>query len=247
MAAARSVSPLLVPALDGRLRPAIDALAQGRPVLLFDAPDREGETDMVLQAEKVTPANIRALRKEAGGLIVVTIPEEVRSSLGLPYMDALLRSAGREHPLLPRLVPERFRYDRRSSFGISVNHRAGFTGIPDLDRALTVRALGELVRDGAREPPPALQDRFASWFLAPGHVPVLYAAPGGLTERRGHTELSTALARMGRLTPSLVLCEMLSDDGRSLPEPEARAYAEARGHPFVEGHRIVEAWSRWSG
>ncbi len=247
MSLAHPVAPLAMPALDASLREATEALSQGRPVLLFDAPDREGETDLIFLAEAVTPSAVRELRKEAGGLIVVTIPEEVRSPLGLPYMDALLRSAGKEHPLLPRLVPERFRYDRRSSFGISVNHRAGFTGIPDLDRALTIRALGEMVRDRAHDPPKALRDHFASTFLAPGHVPVLYAAPGGVAERRGHTELSSALARMGRLTPSLVLCEMLSDDGRSLPAAEARTYAEARGYPFVEGHRIVEAWSRWPG
>ena len=241
------LAPSLLLELDDSLKEATRALSQGGPILLYDAPDREGETDLVYLAEAVTPRAVRQLRQEAGGLIVVTIPEEVRSSLGLPYMDTLLRSAGKEHPLLPRLVPERFRYDRRSSFGISVNHRAGFTGIPDLDRALTIRALGEMVRDRADEPPKVLQDHFASTFLAPGHVPVLYAAAGGVTERRGHTELSSALARMGRLTPSLVLCEMLSDDGRSLPPSESRAYAAARGLPFVEGHRIVEAWSRWSG
>ncbi len=246
MTLARPVASLVLPEIAASLHGAIEALSQGKPILLFDAPDREGETDLVYLAETVTPLAVRHLRKEAGGLIVVTIPEEVRSPLGLPYMDGLLRSAGQEHPLLPRLVPESFRYDRRSSFGISVNHRAGFTGIPDLDRALTIRALGEMVRDRAHDPPKALQDHFASTFLAPGHVPVLYASPGGVTERRGHTELSSALARMGRLTPSLALCEMLSDDGRSLSPSEARAYASARGLPFVEGRRIVEAWSRWS-
>ncbi len=247
MAVARTLLPETPTRLSPDLAEAVEALSQGEAVLLYDAPDREGEVDLVYLAEKVSPDRIRALRQDAGGLIVVTIPEETREALGLPYLADLLRGAGEISPLLPRLVPERFRYDQRSAFGISVNHRECFTGIPDLDRALTVKAVGELVRDQASLSPGALKDRFALTFLSPGHVPVLYSAPRLVRDRRGHTELSSALARMGGLTPSLVLCEMLGEDGRALSLSAARDYARSHRHPLVEGRRIVEAWSRWSG
>lgn len=236
--------PTLRPAPEA-IGPAARALSEGEPVLIFDAADREAETDMVFLSEKATPEMIRLLRKDAGGLFCTAISEELRMRLDLPFFSELLLLAGREHPDLPRLT-ERPRYDRRSAFGITVNHRQNFTGVPDNDRALTIRTVGEIAREAPHLSDRELRDKFREAFISPGHVYLLYAAPTLLGERKGHTELVISLARMAGLSESVTVCEMLGDSGGARSPEAARKYAEAHGWPFVEGRTIVDAWRAWS-
>jgi 3,4-dihydroxy 2-butanone 4-phosphate synthase len=227
------------------MRPAARALAEGEPVLIFDAADREAETDMVFLSEKATPEMVRLLRKDAGGLFCTAISEELRERLDLPFFAELLHLAGPTHPDLPRLT-ERPRYDRRSAFGITINHRANFTGVPDNDRALTIRTVGEIAREAPKLTDRELREKFRESFISPGHVYLLYSAPTLLAERKGHTELVISLARMAGLSESVTVCEMLGDSGGARSPEAARKYAEAHGWPFVEGRTIVDAWTAWS-
>jgi 3,4-dihydroxy 2-butanone 4-phosphate synthase len=234
------------PELSGSLARAAEALAAGEPVLLFDAPDREGETDLILLSEHATPELVRLLRRDAGGLLCTALSFELTERLGLPYLEDLLRAGGRTSPLLSELVRHRPRYDARSAFGITVNHRTNFTGVPDNDRAATIRALGELAREAPGLSDTLLRARFASEFRAPGHVPLLHAAPRLLDERKGHTELAISLARMARLSESVTVCEMLGDSGGPRSPDAAQEYARAHGWVFLEGRAVVDAWRRWS-
>jgi 3,4-dihydroxy 2-butanone 4-phosphate synthase len=221
-------------------------LAAGEPILIFDAADREGETDLTILSERATPELVRLLRQDAGGWICTAISEELRERLGLPfYTDLLLRSEP-EYPVLGALAHEELRYDRRSPFGVHLHHRSTYTGIPDNDRATAIRAVGALARDAGRLSDEALRARFAAEFSAPGHLPIIYAAPRLLSERKGHTELSVSLARMTGLSESMTVCEMLGDSGGARSPGAARAYAEEHGWPFLEGRTIVEAWKAWS-
>jgi len=222
------------------------ALAAGEPVLIFDAADREGETDLVVLSETATPELVRLLRRDAGGWICAAISDELRRRLGLPFYAELLARAAPAFPILGPLAREELRYDRRSPFGVHLHHRATYTGIPDNDRATAIRAIGELARDAPKLSDAALRARFAAEFSAPGHLPVIYAAPGLLAERKGHTELSVSLARMAGLSESVTVCEMLGDSGGARAPDAARAYADGHGWPFLEGRTIVEAWHRWS-
>jgi len=222
------------------------ALASGEPALIFDAVDREGETDLVILSERATPELVRLLRHDAGGWICTAISDELRSRLGLPFYAELLARAAPEFPILGPLAREELRYDRRSPFGVHLHHRATYTGIPDNDRATAIRALGEIARDAPHLAEPELRRRFVAEFSAPGHLPVIYAAPGLLAERKGHTELSVSLARMAGLSESMTVCEMLGDSGGARAPGAAREYAEAHGWPFLEGRTLIEAWQRWS-
>ncbi len=235
----------LVRSIPEAIRPAARALAEGEPVLIFDAADREAETDLVFLSEKATPEMIRLARKDAGGLFCTAISEELRARLDLPYFAELLRLAGAEHPDLPRLT-ERPRYDKRSAFGITINHRENFTGVPDNDRALTIRTVGEIARDAGKLTDAELGERFRASFISPGHVYLLYSAPTLLAERKGHTELVISLARMAGLSESVTVCEMLGDSGGARSPDAARRYAETHGFPFLEGRTIVDAWRTWS-
>ncbi len=224
-----------------------DALAHGEPVLIFDSPEREGETDLVLLAERATPELIRLLRKDAGGLLCVALSDGLRRRIGLPFQAEMLAAAEERFPALAGLRRQELRYDTRSAFGVTVNHRTNFTGIPDFDRATTVRVLGEIARDAHRWTDAELRLRFSSEFTSPGHVPLLYAAPGLVRERKGHTELAISLTRMAGLSDAAVVCEMLGDSGGPRSPEAARRYAETRGWVFLEGRAITQAWPAWSG
>ncbi|HEV2448957.1 MAG TPA: 3,4-dihydroxy-2-butanone-4-phosphate synthase [Thermoplasmata archaeon] len=222
------------------------ALARGEPVLLFDAPDREGETDLVILSELATPELIRLLRRDAGGVLFTAISAELREAIGLPFQSEMLEIAEERFPTLRGLRKENLRYDKRSSFGVSVNHRSTFTGVTDNDRARTVRAMGELARAAPLLDRSALRLRFEGEFSSPGHVPLLYAAPGLLAERKGHTELTVSLARMTGLSECVTGCEMLGDSGGARSPEAAARYASEHGWRFLDGESLREAWVRWS-
>ena len=228
------------------LERAIAALRRGEFVLVYDGDGREEETDLTIASEFVSPAAIRTLRKEAGGLICMTLAGEVRSRIGLPYMTEILRRVGPAYPVLDAVSTEDRRYDRHSAFSIAVNHRDTFTGITDVDRAKTIARLAEIAKEALSRENGWAAHAFAEEFRSPGHVPLLNAADPLLVERRGHTELTTALMRIAGLAPTATICEMMADDGRALSRKDAKAYARARNLVFLEGQDIVRAWRSWS-
>ncbi|WP_231186067.1 3,4-dihydroxy-2-butanone-4-phosphate synthase [Haladaptatus sp. DYF46] len=206
---------------------AVAAFRDGSPLLVHDADDREGETDLIYPAEAVTPAAVSRLRNDAGGLICTALSHDVAERFGLDYMDEIIdHPASEGHDL---------GYDSRSSFSLTVNHRDTYTGITDDDRSLTIRKL-------ARAAASPDDTDFAGEFRAPGHVHLLKAAPGLLAERQGHTELGVVLAAAADRSPAVVVCEMLDDEtGGALSPADARAYAERHEFPYLEGSEIIES------
>lgn len=216
---------------------AINALRNNRMVLLYDAADREGETDMMLPAKSITPRDIAQMRTHGGGLLCAVMPDEAARRLGLPFMADILRRS----PDLARLAEGDLPYDSRSSFSIWVNHRTTFTGIPDRDRALTVRKLDEIVEAVML----GETNNFSSEFRSPGHVAVLRGAKNLLDERRGQTELSIALAELAEINPVTCICEMLdSDTGYALERKDAERYAVKNDLIFVDGADVISAYGQ---
>ncbi|WP_266079295.1 3,4-dihydroxy-2-butanone-4-phosphate synthase [Haladaptatus caseinilyticus] len=206
---------------------AIEQFRKGSPLLVHDAADREGETDLIYPAGAVTSDAVSRLRNDAGGLICVALSHDVADAFDLAYMDDVI-----DHPASEG---HELGYDSRSSFSLTVNHRDTYTGITDDDRSLTITELAK-----AANTPHELN--FADEFRAPGHVHLLRAAPGLLDERRGHTELGIVLAKAAGQPPAVVVCEMLDDQtGGALSPEDARAYAERHGFPYLEGAQIIEA------
>ena len=218
-----------------RLTPAVEravaAFERGEPVCIHDAADREGETDLVVPAKAVTPDVVATLRNDAGGLVCVALSEAVAAAFELPFAAEAI-----DHPASGGPV----RYDDRSSFSLSVNHVDTYTGITDRDRSLTITALGSAAESAAAGAYGV--EEFAEEFRAPGHVHLLRAA-GSLAERQGHTELAVALAEAAGREPAAVVCEMLDDaTGEALMPADARAYADRRGLPYVEGAALIDAF-----
>ena len=208
---------------------AVEAFRAGRPVLVHDFADREGETDLVYPAGVVTPDDVARMRNDAGGLVCVALSHDVAEAFDLPFLAEVVdHPTGVDHDLA---------YDERSSFSLTVNHRDTYTGITDQDRALTVSELASAAdgtdRLGAED--------FAETFRSPGHVHLLRAAPNLLDERKGHTELGLALAAATDRPPAVVVCEMLDDEtGQALSPADAREYARRHDFPYVEGADLVE-------
>lgn len=205
---------------------ALESLRAGEPVLVHDAADREGETDLIYHADAVTPEAVARMRNDAGGLICLALSHEIAEAFDLPfYTDEVDHPAAADHEL---------GYDERSSFSLTVNHRDTYTGITDADRSRTIQALGE----AAAEP---RETEFAAEFRVPGHVHLLKAAPDLLAQREGHTELGLALADAAALPPAVVVCEMLDDEtGEALTPVDARAYADRHDLVYLEGRDVLE-------
>jgi len=215
----------------GGVDDAIAAFQAGEPVLIHDAADREGETDIVYPATAVDADAVARLRNDAGGLICVALADSIGETFALPFLqDALDHPTTSDHDLS---------YDDRSSFSLTVNHRETFTGITDVDRALTVSELGAAA--AAADAGEYDSEAFAADFRAPGHVHLLRAAPDLLADRAGHTELGIALAGAADCAPAVVVCEMLDDGtGRARSPADAAAYADRHGLVYVEGAQLIE-------
>jgi len=214
---------------------ALQALAQGEFILLYDFDEREGETDFAIRADAVTPRHVLRMRRDGGGLICTAVHPEAARSLGLPFASDILEASA----LVEKVGDIPYDRNNHSSFSLWVNHRDTFTGISDHDRALTIRGIAEQVKksyNGGRA-------QFHTYFRTPGHVALLRAADGLLDQRRGQTELSIALAEMAGVTPAVTICEMLDDEtGFALSKADAEAYARKHGLVFVGGREVVEAW-----
>lgn len=224
---------------------AIQALRDGKFVLLYDADGREEETDMVVPSEHVTSAAVRTLRKDAGGLICTTADIRIQKALGLPFMTELFLGMAEHYPVMKGLMPNDIPYDVKSAFGITINHRRTFTGITDDDRALTITEFASLAKKALTSEDGWAKREFGKSFRAPGHVHLLNTSERILETRFGHTELATALVTMAGLVPSATICEMMGDDGKALSKERARAYAESHGLIFLEGVQVVEAWKQY--
>ncbi|AKB78781.1 3,4-dihydroxy-2-butanone 4-phosphate synthase [Methanosarcina horonobensis HB-1 = JCM 15518] len=225
---------------------ALEALLVGKMIQIYDSDSREGETDLVIPAKAVTFKDVKWMRKDAGGLICVAVDPVASKQLKLPFMAELVREASKTSDVLGEVVEKDgdLKYDSHSSFSLWVNHRNTRTGIPDDERALTIRKIGEITEKSLS----GNRVRFGDEFRTPGHVALLRAAEGLLDKRKGQTELSIALAHMAGVTPAMVVCEMLDNyNGKALSKEKAKEYGKDNRLVFLEGQEIVEAYITWKG
>ncbi|WP_292370966.1 3,4-dihydroxy-2-butanone-4-phosphate synthase [Methanoregula sp. UBA64] len=219
---------------------ALQALRDGKFFLIYDFDDREGETDLAIRSDAVTPKDILTMRKDGGGLICTAIHPAAAHRLGLPFASDVFAKTQLTEEIGD--IP----YDRKnhSSFSLWVNHKNTFTGITDRDRTLTITEIGHTVNDAMA----GRHTSFSAQFRTPGHCPILRAADDLLHQRRGQTELSVALAAMAGVTPAVTICELLDDrTGKALRHDDAKRYAQKHGFAFVGGNDVLEAWDGRAG
>ena len=188
---------------------AIEAIRQGRMIVVVDDEDRENEGDLTMAAQHVTPEAIAFMATHGRGLICATLEGSLLDRLHIPQMV----------------------HDNTSpfetAFCVSVEAREGTsTGISAHDRARTIQAL---VAPGARP----------SDFVKPGHVFPLRAKPGGVLARTGQTEASVDLSRLAGLHPSGVICEIMKDDGTMARVPDLVGFCARHDLPMVTVEALV--------
>ena len=174
---------------------AIEAVRDGRMIIVVDDEDRENEGDLTVAAEKVTPEIINFMARHGRGLICMPMTEERLAELDLPQM-----------------VPDNTaRFNTAFCVSIEAKH-ATSTGISAADRAATVLA--------AIDPRTRPSD-----LARPGHMFPLKARDGGVLVRAGQTEAAVDLARIAGLYPAGVICEIMKDDGSMARVPDLIKFA----------------------
>ena len=84
----RAASPItLAPLAD-----ILAAIAQGQPVLVLDDADRENEADLIVAADRITPATMAMLIREGRGIVCLCIRPDKASALKLRPMVEVNRS-----------------------------------------------------------------------------------------------------------------------------------------------------------
>ncbi len=165
---------------------ALEALREGRPVLVTDAADRENEGDVVLAAHAATEHWVGWTVRHTSGLLCAPMTPRRAAELGLPPM-----TAHNEDP-------------RGTAYTVTVDAKTGVsTGIGAGDRARTLRLLAD--------PAAAPAD-----FVRPGHILPLRARAGGVLERPGHTEAAVDLCRFAGVPTVAAIAELVADDGSML-------------------------------
>tara|TARA_B110000438_G_scaffold215512_1_gene207870 strand:+ start:8308 stop:9015 length:708 start_codon:yes stop_codon:yes gene_type:complete len=219
-------------------------LREGKPILVFDKDNREGETDIFFSAKYVTHSSVRFLRKNGGGMIFLAAENRASTQLGLPFAQEIYEEASKNNAkfkILETMLSHTLPYDKRSSFSVFLNHKDTFTGISDNDRALTAKSFAQIFEDTINSKISDGQDTLSQNFRIPGHVPVCIADSKLLKARQGHTELIVALLNLIQMNPIALGCEMVADDGSSLSPSDARKWAEKEGYLFLEGQQIADA------
>lgn len=171
----------------------------GKFVIVTDDENRENEGDLILLAEAANPENIGFMVRYTSGVICGVITPETAKRLKLP------------------LMVKRNEDNHTTAFTVTVDVIAGrSTGISAKERANTLRALAD-------------ENSQAGDFARPGHVFPLISVPGGLKQRRGHTEASIALCELTDSKPAAVLSELVNDDGTMMRGSQITEFAEVHG------------------
>lgn len=103
--------------------------------------------------------------------------------------------------------------NHETAFTVSIDHVETTTGISAYERSFTAI---KCIDDDAKP-----YD-----FRRPGHMFPLRAKPGGVLERRGHTEATVDLMRLAGLKECGLCCEIMRDDGTMMRTTELLELAE---------------------
>ena len=192
-----------------RVEIALNAIKEGKGVLVTDNEDRENEGDMIFSAENLTEKQMALLIREGSGIVCLCLTPEKCDELELPMMVENNTSA------------------YGTGFTISIEAAEGVTtGVSAADRVTTVKA--------AANPDAKPED-----LSHPGHVFPLRAKAGGVLERDGHTEATIDLMKLAGLNPAGVLCEVTLPNGTMARMPDVIEFSKEHDMPVVTIEDII--------
>jgi 3,4-dihydroxy 2-butanone 4-phosphate synthase/GTP cyclohydrolase II len=169
--------------VSGPLQPAIEALAQGRVIVITGDRLRGGDIDFCVAARHVTAEAVNFMATHGRGLVCLALTPARAVRLGIELINpGRENQSGRPH-------------------GRSIEAASGVsTGISAADRAHTIAVA---VADGAT----------ASDIVSPGHVFPLITAERGVWERPAAAEAAIELCRRAGAGDAAVICSIMRDDG----------------------------------
>jgi 3,4-dihydroxy 2-butanone 4-phosphate synthase/GTP cyclohydrolase II len=169
---------------------AIDAIKNGKTIIVVDDEDRENEGDFLTAARNATPEMINFMTRHGRGLVCAPITAKRAAELNL---DPMVSNNTTSH---------------ETNFTVSVDLLEGCTtGISAFDRSRTMMALIN----------PATQP---DELGRPGHIFPLIAKDGGVLRRTGHTEAAIDLSVMAGFEPAGLICEIMNEDGSMARLPD---------------------------
>jgi len=175
---------------------AVEDIKEGKMIIVVDDEDRENEGDIICAAEKITPEIINFMITHAKGLVCTPMTHESLKRLEIPLMT------------------DNITEKQGTKFTISVDGAHNTTtGISAQDRANTIQSLVD---------PSSTPDD----FVRPGHIFPLRAEAGGVLVRAGHTEAAVDLAKLAKLQPMGVICEIINEDGSMARLKDLEGYSK---------------------
>lgn len=190
---------------------AIEAIRQGKMVIVVDDEDRENEGDFITSARNATPEVVNFMSKYGRGLICVPLLEDRADELQLELM---VNNNTALH---------------ETAFTVSIDllGHGCTTGISAQDRSKTIQAI--------IDPNTKPED-----LGRPGHIFPLRAKRGGVLRRSGHTEAAIDLSRLAGMEPVGVLVEIMNEDGSMARLPELRELAVKLEMPLISIKDLIE-------
>lgn len=188
---------------DEALHDALDALVDGRIIVITGDRFRGGDIDFCVAAKHVTADAINFMAMHGRGLICLALTPARAVKLGIQLINpGREQQSGRPH-------------------GRSIEAATGITtGISAADRARTVEVA---VAEGAS----------ADDLVSPGHVFPLITAEGGVRERPAAAEAAIELCRRAGAGDAAVICSILRDDGEMARPDDIAALRAEHGIPVV--------------
>ena len=113
-----------------------------------------------------------------------------------------------------------------TAFTVSIDHISTTTGISAAERSVTALKCAD-------------PDSRPEDFRRPGHMFPLEARPGGVLERKGHTEATVDLMRLAGLEECGLCCEIMREDGTMMRTDELMAFAGKHGLKIITVESLV--------
>src|SRR6201991_2557682 len=163
---------------------AIEAIKDGKTIIVVDDEDRENEGDFLTAARNATPEVINFMVRHGRGLVCAPITKQ----------------RARELDLEPMVSHNTTSHETNFTVSVDLLGHGCTTGISASDRSKTTLAL--------IDPLTRPED-----LGRPGHIFPLIAKDGGVLRRTGHTEAAVGLAVLAGFEPAGVICEIMKEDG----------------------------------
>ncbi|MFN8259484.1 MAG: bifunctional 3,4-dihydroxy-2-butanone-4-phosphate synthase/GTP cyclohydrolase II [Chitinophagales bacterium] len=190
---------------------AIEAVRNGKIVIVVDDEDRENEGDFITAARNATPEIINFMATHGRGLICAPLVEDRCVELQLDLMV----NSNSSH------------YETPFTVSVDLIGHGCTTGISASDRSKTVKALID-------------KNTHPDELGKPGHIFPLKAKKEGVLRRTGHTEAAIDLARLAGFEPAGLLVEILKEDGECARLNDLFPIAKKFNMPIISIKDLVE-------